>query len=394
MWSIIRVMRLALGCILATAVLTSCTHTRTVETSKGTTRSTDGDQTHGSSVDETESSNTSTTDVQPAERGVLGSGSAVTIAFAGDSSFQGLTAAVQADPTGVLSAIAPMLGDADLTMVNLESALGIAGAPEPKTFTFQTPAQTLEALRAAGVDVVTMANNHAMDFGETGLAESLRIKRDSPIAILGIGEDADEAISPFVTEVKGQRIAFLAANDVFDSSLEARWTATDSKPGVASSKGAHGQRLLDAVRSSAIEADTVVVYLHYGRETETCPTDRQRELVELLTDAGADIVVGSHAHRLQGIGYLGDRLIAYGLGNFIFHPGSAAGRETGVLVVTATGSRIDSFEWRPAVINDGLPIPLTGERAVAEMAKMERLRQCAGLSSSPDVTASSSANAE
>lgn len=319
------------------------------------------------------------------ERGPLGNGEAVTIAFAGDSSFQGLAAGIVGNPTGLLAAIAPVLSDADLTMVNLEAALGSGGTPEPKAFTFQTPAETIDALAAAGVDVVTMANNHGMDFGEAGLESSLRIRAGSPMPILGIGRDSYDALEPFITEIRGQRVAFLAANDVFDSSLQARWTATPERPGLASAKGIHQERLLDAVSDARENADTVVVYLHYGRETETCPNQRQVELARSLFDAGADIVVGSHAHRLQGVGFAGDRFVAYGLGNFIFRPGSSAGRETGVLVVTVTGSRVDSFEWRPAVINDGLPVPLTGQHAAAEMDKMDRLRACAGLSSTrPD----------
>lgn len=317
------------------------------------------------------------------ERGPLGSGNTVTIAFAGDSSFQGLAGAVSTNPRGLLSAVAPILGDSDLTMVNLEAALGSGGSPEPKAFTFQTPAGTLDALSAAGVDVVTMANNHGMDYGEGGLEASLEIRRTASLPILGIGVDEEDALSPFIAEVKGQRIAFIAANDVFDSSLQARWTATGTQPGIASTKGIHQQRLLDVVARVRADADTVVVYLHYGRETETCPNTRQVELAASIFDAGADIVVGSHAHRLQGVGYIGEKLVAYGLGNFIFRPGSAAGRETGVLVVRATGSRIDGFEWRPAVIDDGLPVPLTGARAAAEMDKMDRLRRCAGVTAEP-----------
>lgn len=313
-------------------------------------------------------------------RGPLGSGEAVSIAFAGDSSFQGLGAAVINNPSKVLSAIASALGDADLTMVNLEAAVGSGGSPQPKTFTFQTPAQSLDALKSAGVDVVTMANNHGMDFGSQGLASSLQIKAAGTLPIIGIGANAEEAYAPFIAEAKGQKVGFVAANDVFDANIQKAWTATDEQPGIASSKGANLDRLVGSVKATRAKVDTLVVYLHYGRETETCPNERQRELVRTLLDAGADIVVGSHAHRLQGIGFLGDKFVAYGLGNFIFKPGSAVGRETGVLVVSATGARIDGYQWRPAVIEGVVPVPLTGQRAEAEMTKMAALTKCAGLS--------------
>ncbi|HTO00548.1 MAG TPA: CapA family protein, partial [Microthrixaceae bacterium] len=183
-----------------------------------------------------------------AERGPLGSGESVTIAFGGDASFQGLGPSATADPAGLLRAIAPLLSQADLAMVNLETAVGSGGSPEAKTFNFQAPESVVDALSHAGVDVVTMANNHGMDYGLDGLAATLDVKRRKKMPILGIGEDAAEAYAPYVANVKGQRIGFLAVNDVFDSNLVAKWTAGIDKPGIASAKGKHQESLLKAVQ--------------------------------------------------------------------------------------------------------------------------------------------------
>lgn len=316
-------------------------------------------------------------------RGPLGSGSPVTIAFGGDASFQGLDAALARDPGGLLGAIAPLLGAADIAIVNLEAALTTGGTPEPKTFTFRVPPAALDALAAAGVDVVTMANNHGIDYGPDGLAETLEQRGSSPVEIIGVGRDAADAYSPFVTEVRGQRVGIIAANDVFDSNLVGAWTATDERAGIASAEEAHQDRLADEVRELDRNVDTVVVYLHFGTERDTCPHGRQRELVDLLVGAGADVVVGSHAHRLQGLGYLGDRFVAYGLSNFVFASGSDAGRRTGVLTVTATGSRIDRYDWSPAMIENLVPVPLSGPARDRALADMDALRDCAGLSTTP-----------
>jgi poly-gamma-glutamate capsule biosynthesis protein CapA/YwtB (metallophosphatase superfamily) len=328
------------------------------------------------------------TPAPPTAPGPLGSGESVTIAFAGDASFEGLSGRLLADPDGLLAAISPVLGAADISMVNLEAALGDGGSPAAKSFAFRVPEQALRALGAAGVDVVTMANNHGMDYGVEGLQASLAIRDRSEMTIIGIGSDAEDAYSPFVTEVRGQRVGIIAANDVFDSSVETAWTATDDQPGIASSKPAHQERLLSAVRSLRSKVDTLAVYLHYGTEKDTCPRPRQQELVELLTGVGADIVVGTHAHRLQGIGYHGDRLVAYGLSNFVFKAPSEAGRRSGVLTVTATGSRIDGYDWHPAEIRDLVPVPLEGAAADSARRDMEQLRGCTGLGATP-VTASS-----
>lgn len=317
-------------------------------------------------------------------RGPLGSGEPVTIAFGGDVSFEGLEQAVVTNTDGLLSAIAPVLGAADVAMVNLETALGSGGTRIPKQFAFQVPAEALDALAAANVDAVSMANNHGMDYGLGGLEDSLRIKAGHPVAVLGIGADEDEAYAPLVTEVRGQRIGLIAANDVFDSSLQAEWTAGPAQPGLASSKeGDRQERLLDEVRRTRDLVDTLAVYLHYGVERDTCPTPRQQQLAAALTEAGADIVVGTHAHRLQGMGYLGDAFVAYGLSNFVFRAPSEEGRRSGVLTVTATGRRIDGHDWAPARITDLVPVPLSGDAAAAERAAMDDLRGCTDLSPAP-----------
>ncbi|MCO5304755.1 MAG: CapA family protein [Microthrixaceae bacterium] len=318
---------------------------------------------------------TTTTTTRPP----TGSGQAVTLAFAGDTNFNNQLGALRSSPGTVLSAIAPTLSAADVTMLNLEAALGTGGSPQPKKFTFQVPAQAIDAVKSAGVDVVTMANNHGMDFGPVGFADSLRIERESGFPILGIGADDTEAYTPWVTEAKGQRIGFIGANDIFDDNLRSAWTAAPGHPGLASAEEAHQERLAQEVRTLRPEVDTLVVFLHYGTETQLCPNARQKELVELLTGAGADIVVGSHPHRLQGVGYHGQQFVAYSLGNFAFQANSPEGAATGVLTVTATGRRIDGYTWTPAVIRNSIPHPLTGTAADAAQATMTQRQQCAGL---------------
>jgi len=316
-----------------------------------------------------------TTTVRPP----TGSGQAVTLAFAGDTNFQNQLGAVRSSPRTVLSAIAPTLSAADVAAVNLEASLGDKGSPQPKKFTFRVPEQALTALDAAGIDVVTMANNHGLDFGPENLQESLRIKAESGFPILGIGADDQQAYTPWVTEVKGQRVGFIGANDVFDDDLRASWTAGPGHPGLASAEEAHQERLASVVTALRGEVDTLVVFLHYGTETQTCPNQRQKDLVQLLTDAGADIVVGSHPHRLQGVGFRGDRFVAYSLGNFAFQANSPEGAASGVLTVTATGRRIDGYTWTPAVIRNSLPVPLSGSAAQSAQAMMAQRQACAGL---------------
>ena len=135
------------------------------------------------------------------------------------------------------------------------------------------------------------------------------------------------------------------------------------------------------VAAARADSDTVVVFLHWGTEGELCPTDRQRSLATTLVDAGADIVVGGHAHRVQSAGRLGGALVGYGLGNFVWYAPPGPSSETGVLLVTATGRSIDGYRWEPARITNGTPAPLeAGSPAAAEaVATWDERRACTGL---------------
>jgi len=309
-------------------------------------------------------------------------GEEVTLAFGGDIHFEGaVESRLRADPSTALGPIVGVLRRADLAVVNLETAITERGTPAPKEFTFRAPPVALTALKAAGVDVATMANNHGQDFGVVGLRDSLAAASRAKLPVVGVGRNADEAYRPFRATVNGQRIAVLGATQVLDSNLAAAWTAGDGKPGMASAY--EERRLLAAVRAARAEADTVVVDLHWGRELVNCPIDRQRALAPKLVAAGADVVVGSHAHILLGGGYLKGAYIHYGLGNFVFYSRGGLTAQSGVLLLTMRGRAVTASRWVPAVISGGIPIPLEGAAATRAVTAWQSLRRCTGLSAGP-----------
>ncbi|MBK9178471.1 MAG: CapA family protein [Acidimicrobiales bacterium] len=284
---------------------------------------------------------------------------------------------LDANPGGMLSAIAPVLGQADVAVVNLETAITTGGTPAPKTYVFRAPPSAFTALAAAGVDVASMANNHGMDFGTDGLRDSLAASQQAGLPVIGIGEDAARAYAPHVVDVRGQRIAIIGATQVLDDNLISAWTAGEGKPGVASAKEV--DRLVGEVQAARQQADTVVVFLHWGIEKDTCPSAAQQELAQTLADAGADVIVGGHAHRLQGAGRLGQAFVAYGLGNFVFYTPSGPGTNSGVLLLTVRGRSVESYRWEPAVISNGVPVPLQGGAADQARASWDQLRSCTNL---------------
>jgi len=304
------------------------------------------------------------------------------LSFAGDVHTAGRLTERFQQPETALAPVAPLLGRADLTVVNLETAVTDRGTAEDKSFTFRAPPSVFDALRVAGVDVVTMANNHGVDFGPVGLADSLDAARQRGFPVVGLGADDAAAFAPYLVMLRGERIAVLGADQVADSTV-ARYSAGPGRGGVASAFDT--DRLLQAVASARQQADTVVVYLHWGEEEQSCPTTRQQDLARQLSQAGADVVVGTHAHQLQGAGWLGQTYVAYGLGNFVWWRSlSEVSVETGVLDLTVDDGRVVGVDFVPARIDDtGIPQPRVGPDAEQAEADFAALRACAGLSDVP-----------
>lgn len=296
----------------------------------------------------------------------------VRIAFGGDVHFAGSSAAALGGDLG--TAFKP-LKKADLAVVNLETAITEAGVPEPKEYTFRAPAQALDVLKKAGVDVVTVANNHGMDYGPEGLADTLEAGRRAKLPMIGIGENATQAFEPFRRTVNGVDIAVIGATDVLDNFALTTWTATDDQPGLASAKVPG--LLVNAVREAAETSDVVVVVLHWGVEMESCPTARQQELAAELKEAGAQVIVGSHAHVLEPHVQQGNTAIHYGMGNFVFYASRAESVRSGVYDVVVNQDGVVRTKWRPAQIRSGRPQLLTGSEAKAANKMEDALaRQC------------------
>jgi len=299
-------------------------------------------------------------------------GASVVLAFAGDVHFEGSSAAAL---EGDLGTAATVLAGADVAVVNLETAVTSGGDRQPKTYAFRAPATAFTVLGRGGVDAVSMANNHGMDFGRAGLVDSLAAARTAKVTVLGAGRTDTEAFAPMRRTVRGVRVSVLAATDVLDSFAIGSWPATAARPGVASAKGEGLARLAGAVRAERSRADVVAVVVHWGVERRVCPTARQRTAARALADAGADVVVGSHAHVLQPQATVGRAVVHYGMGNFVFYARGGAAADSGVLTVTATASGVRSTAWHPAVIRGGRP------QLLADAAKADAVREQAARGS-------------
>jgi poly-gamma-glutamate synthesis protein (capsule biosynthesis protein) len=272
--------------------------------------------------------------------------------------------------------VAGPLQNADITVGNLETSLGDAGQPAEKNYTFQSPPAAAESLAWGGFDVVSLANNHAMDFGPEALLQGIDLLKAQNVAPIGAGADTEQARSPYITPVNGLNVAFLgyvfvpveARGSYFDT---ATWTATETTPGVAWAVPAEIVEDVTAVQS---QADLVVVILHSGYEYVEAPSEEEAAAAHAAIDAGADIVIGHHAHILQAVEFYGDGVIVYGLGNFAFNIDGDP--NTAILNVWLDEGGVRQFEFIPAVIQyGGQPRLAEGAEAEAILSQIYRLSQ-------------------
>jgi poly-gamma-glutamate synthesis protein (capsule biosynthesis protein) len=321
----------------------------------------------------------------PLNPGWTGDGQSVTLGFGGDVHFEGTVGGqLAADPSTALGTAVPQLfAGTSVSMVNLESVVTDGTCPEPqnKQYIFDAPASAVTALKSARISLVTEANDHGYDCGAEGLSQNLTIATQDAYPIIGVGNNAAQAFTPFRATVDGQRIAIIAATQVIDSNLVSTWTATGTQPGVASA--IDPTELVNEVQQVRKTADTVIVYLHWGTETQSCPNSQQEPLAQQLVKAGADIVIGSNSHVLSGAGYLGSAYVSYGLGNFAFYDTNPPETNSGALILTAEGRRITSAVFRPATIVSGLPQPLTGQAATTAVQSWSSARSCTNLAVIP-----------
>ena len=317
---------------------------------------------------------------------VAGSGSGeITLALAGDVHFEGQLTRLLTQPRGALGPIARTLRKADVAMVNLETPITSRGRPDPKElegdgnrYHFRTSGRALDVLADAGVDVVSVANNHAGDYGQVGLADTLAAGQERGIAMVGAGSNQEVAFTPHRVSVGGVDVSFLAADAVFREGMSGVWSAGPDNPGLAAARETSPPALLAAVAAAKEAGDLVVVYLHWGLEYQACPSQRQRSLARNLAEAGADVVVGSHAHVVGGAGWSGESYVSYGLGNFVWYHNRQP--DTGVLTLTLDADGVVDDAWTPArIAPGGLPHPLAGTGRDAALDAWRAQRGCSGL---------------
>ena len=253
------------------------------------------------------------------------------------------------EPEGVdpFTKVEPSLSSADVAIVNLEMAITERGEPYDKEFVFRAPGSAALTLAGAGVDVVSLANNHILDFGSVGLEDTISVLDEVGILRPGAGANNAEAYAPRVLVLDNEiRVAFVSASAI----IPGGFSAGAERPGIADAKWAI-PRVLAAVRAAASGNDVVVVSIHWGVERATCPSQDQRGLAQQLIEAGANLILGHHPHVLQPIETFDRTVIAYSLGNFAWHPRYGITGDTGVLEIFFDGPIVEGYQFHPHILD-------------------------------------------
>ncbi|MBB6693908.1 CapA family protein, partial [Cohnella xylanilytica] len=318
-----------------------------------------------------------------------GSGSGdgrVTFAFVGDI-LPAASVAARIDKLGVdypFGGSSASIQAADIAAGNLETPISERGTPaKDKKYVYVGKPEYLKGVKNAGFDVLSLANNHTLDQGWDALSDTMDYLDDEGLQHMGSGADDKEAFTPAILEHDGTRVAFIGLSHVVP---DVSWKADRNQPGVAEVYDT--TRAVAAVKDAKALADIVVVMVHWGNELEQRPEDDQTRIGHTLIDAGADLVIGSHPHVLQGFEYYKNRWIAYSLGNFVFPTMGEESQKTGVLKASCEKGGACGLSFEPMLSKDARPAPMEPADGAALLAQLSELSYAAKVDEAGNIVPS------
>lgn len=286
----------------------------------------------------------------------------IVLAFAGDVNFDEDSKPVaryDRENKGILGGISKELVDemnkADIFMLNNEFAYSTRGTEiKEKSYTFRAHPKRVDILKEMGVDIVSLANNHALDFGVEALLDTFTTLEEAGIDYVGAGPNMERAKAPIYYTIGDTTIAYVAASRVI---YAMDWYATNDRPGMI---GTYDPALfVTSIMEAKENSDFVVVYVHWGVERTHEPVKYQKDLAKIYIDAGADVVIGCHPHVMQGIEFYKGKPIAYSLGNYWFN---ASKRESGLLKIYLNPDGSTDLQLLPAMNENTYTYLITDEK--------------------------------
>jgi len=270
------------------------------------------------------------------------------------------------DPGYLFQGIAPLLKQADLALANLECPLTLETVPIAKQFSFRSDPAMAPVLRQAGFTVLNLANNHSIDYGRSGLVETIQHLEQAGIVVIGAGSDQKDATQPRYLKLNGLKIALLG---FVDMPIEGVMPLPEL-PGPAF---AEPDQVVAAIRRAKRQADWVVVTVHWGQEYQHLPSDRQRRLAHLMASSGADMIVGHHPHVIQSAEMIGNTAVFYSVGNLVFDQSQPDCSEAILVQMELRGKKSRSFKALPLQIRKARPAPASPTEGAETLGRLAEL---------------------
>ena len=306
-------------------------------------------------------------------------GGAVKLVFAGDMDFDDRYTnmiALRSRSNGILDCIGSTLVErmrnADICMINNEFPYSDRGTPlANKKFTFRAKPETAEFLSLLGIDIVSLANNHAYDHGKDALLDTFDTLTSNGIRYVGAGKNLSEAMTPQYFTINGTVISIVAATQIERSLPPDTVEATESSPGVL--RTLDPEKFVSVIKNAKANSDVCIVFVHWGSENKSDFESSQAELANAYVDAGADVILGAHPHVLQGFDYIGDVPVLYSMGNYWFNSKTL---DTCLVELNLYDKRVESLQFIPCRQHDCKTeemLPGTTqdyERILSDMRKM------------------------
>ena len=264
--------------------------------------------------------------------------------------------------------------NADIFMINNEFTFTSRGTPTVnKKFTFRANPGNVSMYEEMGVDIVSVANNHIYDYGEVSLLDTLDTLEQAEIPYVGAGRNLQEAMTPVYYIANGMKIAFVSATQIERNSVPDTKEATQDSAGVLRCMNPHN--LLLTIEEAKKNSDYVILYIHWGTESQEAIDWLQEQQAPIYAQAGVDLIIGDHPHCLQKMDSVEGVPVIYSLGNFWFNSRT---QNSCVVKVTLRAGEIESFQFIPCRQSDCRTALLTGQEKTEVLDYMRTI--------SPNVT--------
>jgi poly-gamma-glutamate synthesis protein (capsule biosynthesis protein) len=284
---------------------------------------------------------------------VTGSGKEITLAAVGDVFFaRGVAAELKTKPPSYLFAdVQSILSKADIAVCNLECTLSTKGLPQRRKMVFRVSPSYAHALKAAGIDVADLANNHTLDYGRDALVDTYNAIESAGLVSVGAGKDRSSAIRVRIVKRGNLKVGFIAYTDLATSGV----IRLDDQPTVA---GVNDDQIPAEVKAAKFQCDALIVMFHWGVEYMKTPTQRQKMLARLCIDSGADAVLGHHPHVLQPTEVYKNRPIIYSSGAFVWDSKLFGANKSAIYLLKISKNQARLIKTIPLKITHARPTPV------------------------------------